>query len=128
MNDPTDWRNAFPFRAAIDASDALLQGWSELATIGGPEFNPRTREPRLTKRLKIYVENHVAHDRGLLGTWSAEDVVGKIDRQTGELIKEHRTDVAYGWNDASSQFKLVFEFKRLHRGKRDRNEYLAGRG
>ena len=123
-----DWRSAFPLQSAADATNALLQGWHELAALGGPEFNPRIHEPRLTKRLKIYVENHVAHERGLLGMWAAEDVIGDIDRQTGKLLEERRTDIVYGWNDASSKFELVFEFKRLRKGKTYRDRYLGDEG
>ena len=80
-----------------------------MAAVPRPGFNRRTREPRLTKRLKIYVENYVAHDRGLLGMWAAEDIIGDIDRETGELVEERRTDIVYGWNDAASKFELVFD-------------------
>ena len=128
MNAVPDWRSAFPLQTAVDASDALLQGWHDLAALAGPGFNSRTREPRLTKQLKIYVENYVAHDRGLLGMWAAEDIIGNIDPQTGELLEERRTDIVYGWNDTSSKFELVFEFKRLRKGKADRDQYLGEDG
>ena len=128
MDAVPDWRSAFPLQSAADASDALLQGWRDLAVLGGPGFNSRTREPRLTKRLKIYVENYVAHDRGLLGMWAAEDIIGEIDPQTGKLLEERRADIVYGWNTASSKFELVFEFKRLRKGKPDRDKYLGADG
>ena len=128
MDAVPDWRSAFPLQSAADACDALLQGWQELAALGSPEFNPRTQEPRLTKRLKIYVQNHVAHDRGLLGMWAAEDVIGDIDRRTAKLLKERRTDIVYGWNDTSRKFELVFEFKRLRKGKTYRDRYLGDEG
>ena len=128
MDVVSDWRSAFPLQAAVDATEALLQGWHDLATLAGPEFNRRTREPRLTKRLKIYVQNYVAHDRSLLGMWAAEDIIGNIDPQTGTLLEERRTDIVYGWNDASSSYELVFEFKRLRKGKPDRDQYLGEDG
>ena len=128
MDAAPDWRSAFPLQSAVDASEALLQGWHDLATVPRPGFNRRTREPRLTKRLKTYVENYVAHDRGLLGMWAAEDIIGDIDPETGELVEERRTDIVYGWNDAASKFELVFEFKRLRKGKSDRDEYLGEHG
>lgn len=128
MDAVPDWRSAFPLQTAIDASEALLQGWRDLATLDGPGFNRRTQEPRLTKRLKIYVENYVARERGLLGMWAAEDVIGDIDPKTGTLLEERRTDIVYGWNDPSSNFELVFEFKRLRKGKTDRDQYLGQDG
>ena len=128
MDAAPDWRSAFPLQTAVDASEALLHGWRELAHIAGPEFNRRTQEPRLTKRLKIYVENYVAHERGLLGKWAAEDIIGDINPQTGALIKERRTDIVYAWNDDSSSFELVFEFKRLRKGKAHRDKYLGEDG
>lgn len=123
-----DWRSAFPLQTAVDAADALLQGWRELAALGSPEFNRRTREPRLTKQLKIYVENYIAHDRGLLGMWAAEHIIGKINPKTGKLFEERRPDIVYGWNNASGKVELVFEFKRLRKGKTDRDKYLGADG
>ena len=41
-----------------------------------PDFNPKTKEDKLTKKLKVYVENYVARERGLLGMWAAENVIG----------------------------------------------------
>ena len=128
MDAVSDWRSAFPLQSAVDASDALLQGWRELAAGPGPGFNRRTHEPALTKKLKIHVENHIAYDRGLLGMWAAENIIGDIDPNSGELLEERRPDIVYGWNDASRKFELVFEFKRLRKGKRDRDQYLGEKG
>ena len=128
MAAPSNWRSAFPLQAAVEATEALMQGWRDLAALGGPDFNRRTREPLLTKRLKIYVQNYVAPERGLLGMWAAEDITGDIDPKTGALTHERRTDVVYGWNDASTSFELVFEFKRLRKGKPDRDKYLGADG
>ena len=128
MNAGPDWRSAFPPQSAIDASEALLQAWRDLAAVPRPSFNPGTKEPALTKQLKIYLENYVAHERGLLGMWAAEDIIGDIHPETGELIEERRTDIVYGWNNDSSGIKLVFEFKRLRKGKRYRNNYVGEDG
>lgn len=124
----TDWLSAFPLQPAIEAVEALRQGWSELSARPRPDFNPKTKEDALTKRLKVYVENHVARERGLLGMWAAEDIIGETDPITGEMIEERRTDIVYGWNNEVQAMKLVFEFKRLGRQKRHRDHYLRDQG
>ena len=121
------WRSAFPLQTARAASEALLEGWDDLASAPCGWFNAKTREPALTKRLKVYVQNHVARQRGLLGMWAAENVIGELDTTTGRF-KERRTDIVYGWNDDVRSFELVFEFKRLGRQKRHRDHYLGERG
>jgi hypothetical protein len=128
MMPPASWLSAFPIRPATEAAEALRQGWTELAARPLPSFNPETKEGALTKRLKIYVENHVARERGLLGMWAAEDVIGEIDPGTGVLIEERRTDIVYGWNDTTQDMKLVFEFKRLGHQKKHRDHYLREQG
>lgn len=128
VDPPSDWLAAFPIQSATEAVEALHQAWSELASEPRPEFNRKTKEPRLTKRLKVYLENHVARQRGLLGMWAAEDVIGEIHPATGQLVEERRTDIVYGWNDQQRELKLVFEFKRLGRQKRYRDHYLGDEG
>lgn len=128
MTSTGDWLSAFPLQPATEAVEALHQAWSELADRPRPGFNPTTKEDALTKRLKVYVENYTARQRGLLGMWSAEDIIGDIDVLTGELIQERRTDIVYGWNDDAQGIRLVFEFKRLGRQKKHRDHYLRERG
>ena len=128
MSSAGDWRAAFPIRPASEAVEALRHAWAELAARPLRDFNPRTKEDALTKKLKIYIENYVAPQRGLLGMWAAEDIIGEIDPSTGEMIDERRTDIAYGWNDQDQDMKLIFEFKRLGRQKRHRDHYLKDRG
>ena len=123
-----DWLSAFPLQPATEAVEALRQGWLELAERPRPGFNPKTKEDALTKSLKVYVENHVARQRGLLGMWAAEDIIGEIDPATGALIEERRTDIVYGWNSEVLAMKLVFEFKRLGRQKKHRDHYLREQG
>lgn len=125
---PMNWLAAFPIQPATEAVEALRQGWIELAQRPRPDFNPKTKESALTKRLKVYVENHVARERGLLGMWAAEDIIGDVDPVTGAMIEERRTDIVYGWNDAARSMKLVFEFKRLGRQKKHRDHYLQDQG
>ena len=128
MTAPVDWLAAFPIQPATEAVEALLQAWSEMSERPRPEFNRKTKEPALTKRLKIYVENHTARQRGVLGMWAAEDIIGEIDPVTGVLVEERRTDIVYGWNDEFRELKLVFEFKRLGKQKRHRDHYLREEG
>jgi len=125
---PPYWLAAFPIQPATEAVEALRQGWTELAQRPRPDFNPKTKEGALTKRLKIYVENHVARQRCLLGMWAAEDIIGDVDPATGAMVEERRTDIVYGWNDKTRSMKLVFEFKRLGRQKRHRDHYLKDQG
>lgn len=124
----SDWLAAFPIQPATEAVDALRDAWTKLAERRRTDFNPETKEAALTKGLKIYTENVTARERGLLGMWSAEDVIGVIDKETGKLTKERRTDIVYGWNDADQSMQLVFEFKRMGRQKRYRDHYLREQG
>ncbi|NIJ42080.1 hypothetical protein FHS78_002373 [Parvibaculum indicum] len=123
-----DWLTAFPIQPATEAVEALCQAWAELAERPRSDFNPKTNETALTKRLKVYIENYTARQRGLLGMWAAEDIIGDIDPATGEMLEERRTDIVYGWNDSSRDLKLVFEFKRLGKQKRHRDHYLREHG
>lgn len=125
---PTNWLTAFPIQPATEAVKALHQGWMDLAQRPRPDFNPKTKEGALTKRLKVYIENYVARERGLLGMWAAEDIIGSMDPTTGAMIEERRTDIVYGWNDADQSIKFVFEFKRLGRQKKHRDHYLEDQG
>jgi hypothetical protein len=86
------------------------------------------KEPALTKALKAYVEM-LARERGIFGLWAAESVHQEIlDVDTMRLSREKRTDILYGWNDASRKLELVFEFKKLGRQKRHRDHYLRDKG
>lgn len=128
MTSPADWLAAFPIQPATEAVEALLQAWTELSARPRLEFNRKTKEPALTKRLKIYIENYTARERGVLGMWAAEDIIGEIDPATGQLVKERRTDIVYGWNDEVQELKLVFEFKRVGKYKQHRDHYLRENG
>lgn len=128
MTSPADWLAAFPIQPATEAVETLLQAWTELSARPRPGFNRKTKEPALTKRLKIYIENYTARERGVLGMWAAEDIIGEIDPVTGQLVEERRTDIVYGWNDEVQELKLVFEFKRLGKYKKHRDHYLRENG
>lgn len=128
MTTNSDWLAAFPIQPATEAVEALRQAWSELAAQPRPNFNPKTKEAALTKRLKVYVENYTARQRGLLGMWAAEDIIGEVDPVTGAMVEERRTDIVYGWNNEVQDLKLVFEFKRLGKQKSHRDHYLRDQG
>ena len=128
MTSPADWLAAFPIQPATEAVEALLQAWTELSERPRPGFNRKTKEPALTKGLKIYIENYTARQRGVLGMWAAEDIIGEMDPATGVLVEERRTDIVYGWNDDIQELKLVFEFKRLGKQKYHRDHYLKEKG
>lgn len=123
-----DWLAAFPIQPASAAVGALEDAWRELARQPLPDFSPQSKEPALTKRLKMYVQAYTAPERGLLGMWATEDAFGIIERKTAKIIEERRTDIVYGWNDSSRDLKLVFEFKRIGRQKRHRDHYLGEKG
>ena len=123
-----DWLAAFPIQPATSAVEAICEAWQELTANRLPAFNEQTKEASLTKRLKIYTDDVVSRRRGLLGMWSAEDVIGVIDPVSGGLVEERRTDIVYGWNDTGTNLRLVFEFKRLSRQKRDREHYMFENG
>lgn len=128
MTVPSDWRSAFPLRSAADAVDALLDAWQRLVANPPPGFNRRTPEPRLTTHLKVFLADYVSREHGLLGMWAAEDVIGKLDPDTGELVERRSPDIAYGWNNETQAFRLVFEFKRVGKQKRHRDAYLGEQG
>jgi hypothetical protein len=130
MTSTAEWLPAFPIHPAKEAVEALREAWSRLAKTSRPNFNPnpKTKEPNLTKLLKMYVERITARERGLLGMWAAENVIGEIDPATGAVLEERRTDIVYGWNDADRSFELVFEFKRLSKQKKHRMHYLRENG
>jgi len=123
-----DWLSAFPIRPASEAVDALCESWRTLAEKPRPHFHPGMKEPQLTKALKTYVENVTARERGLLGMWAAEGVLHEIDKDSGKLTQERRTDIVYGWNDDKRSIELVFEFKKLGRLKSHRTHYLQENG
>lgn len=128
MTIPTNWLAAFPILPAREAVEALREGWTYLASRPRAGFNPETHEGPLTKRLKVYVELYAARERGVLGMWAAEDIIGDICPTTGSLVEERRTDIVYGWNDDVQDIKLVFEFKRLGKQKSHRDHYLLDQG
>lgn len=128
MSARTAWQAAFPTRPATEAVEAIVEGWTRLAAIENPHFNPKTHEDKLTKALKIHVERDIARRRGLLGGWTAENVIGTIDPATGKITEQRRTDISYHWNDTLRSMNLVFEFKRIGRGKGHRDHYLGPNG
>lgn len=125
-----DWLAAFPVRPASEAVDALCESWRFLASAYRPSFNPKCREPKLTRVLKGHVETVTARERGILGMWATEGVTNTVNYETGEIVSERRTDIVYGWNDDrdNASVKLVFEFKKVDRLARSRAAYLGEDG
>ena len=128
MDAGPEWLRAFPLQTAVAATEAFLQAWQECASQHHRYFNPNTNEPDLTNHLKFHLRDDVGPKRGVVGHWTAEDVIGRLDPSTGKLLeKKRRTDIAFAWNDTRA-FELVFEFKRLRKGKRSRDQYLGEQG
>lgn len=139
-------RQGYPQQTRTFDSKADAEAWAPSGIVrvsyaehptGKPEVNIKINDDVVIATLAelqrvglrtIYVENHVARQRGLLGMWAAEDIIGEVDPATGKMIEERRTDIVYGWNDAVQGMKLVFEFKRLGRQKKHRDHYLQGQG
>lgn len=128
MTTELDWLDAFPIRPATEAVEALCESWHFLTRVPRRGFHAGKREPELTRALKAHVERVTARNRGLLGMWAAEAVINEIDLETAELKQERRTDIAYGWNDATTEIQLVFEFKKVSRHGRSRQQYLGANG
>ena len=128
MTAELDWLQAFPIRPATEAVEALCESWHLLTKVRRPGFHAGKREPELTRALKAHVEHVTARNRGLLGMWAAEAVINEIDLETAELKQERRTDIVFGWNDATTCIQLVFEFKKVNRSARSRQQYLGENG
>jgi hypothetical protein len=112
----------FPRTAATQAVDALCVSWNRLADRYKPEFNHKTYEHRLTRRL-VFLLRSWSDDFGLMGHWGSEQEVGDINPDTGELIDPKRTDIQYQWNDSKRKLELVFEFKKLNSKPNSRSKY-----
>lgn len=106
----------------------MLRSWTLMSRLQRQSFGPGTREPKLTKQLKLHIETVTSQELGLIGSWSAENVVGRLDANSLELLEERRTDLTYHWNDATQSIQVVFEFKRMSQSGRHRAEYLGGDG
>lgn len=128
MNGTSGWLTAFPLQSATDAVDALLESWATLAANRKPGFHPKLHEPVLTKALKTHAELVTGRNRGLLGHWSAENVVMAMNLETAEVQEERRTDIVYSFNTDTQSIALVFEFKKMSRFKGDRDHYLGDNG
>lgn len=121
------WFGAFPVDTAAQAAAAICKSW-EFLTTKPLHFNPKMTEPRLTKAVKIHVEQVTARQAGLLGMWAAENVIGVIDETSGKVTDERRTDITYGWTNVQAGFQLVFEFKKLTRHAKSRASYVGPSG
>lgn len=118
------WIEAFPLVEADRAVAALMQAWREMAAVEKPKFNPRIHEPKLTRVVRSYVRQRVAPQLRLPGHWGTEGVENTVDFETGEIYEEGRTDITYLWNNETTKFVLVFEFKKLSAQADSRRAYL----
>src|SRR6185437_16153585 len=121
------WFDAFPRDTAAQAATAICKSWNFL--LSRPQnFHRGMKEPKLTKAIKIHVEQVTAREAGLLGMWAAENVIGMMDLKTGAVTDERRTDITYGWNDNGGSIQLVFEFKKLSKYAKSRIAYTGASG
>lgn len=125
MTAGTAWMSAFPMANAESAVGALLESWAQMACKHRPKFNPTMPEHKLTRVVRAHVRKHAAGKR-LLGYWGTEGVENDVDFETGEILGEGRTDVAYHWNDPEHSYTLIFEFKKLKADKTSRRFYIEG--
>lgn len=105
-----------------------MESWRVLAASRKPGFHPKLHEPVLTKAIKTHAELVTGRRRGLLGHWSAENVILEMDLETAEVQEERRTDIVYSFNTTTQSVALVFEFKKMSRFKGDRDHYLGDNG
>ncbi|HAO37982.1 MULTISPECIES: hypothetical protein [Hyphomonas] len=124
---PPDWISAFPRQPVEAAAATLQQAWQELVRRNAPGFQPKDREDRLTAKLKFHCDT-VARKRGLLGSWSAENKVGNLDVESGDIIWQKRTDISFHWNDDQQTMVFVFEFKKVSHTVTSRKAYLGDDG
>lgn len=122
------WLAAFPHAEAARAVDAVHFSWKYWATKPRKSFAVNIAEPKLTRAVRTYASDVLGRQMGLLGYWGAEGVENEIDYETGEVLKETRTDILYAWNDEQRSMRLVFEFKKLSHTKKSRDHYLGERG
>jgi|19_taG_2_1085344.scaffolds.fasta_scaffold00008_186 hypothetical protein len=124
---PPDWIAAFPRRPVEAAATVLYEAWEDLVRRNAPGFQPKDREDRLTAKLKFYCDA-LGPERGLLGSWSAENKVGVLDIESGEIIWQKRTDISFHWNDDDQTLVFVFEFKKVSHTSGSRKAYLGDDG
>ena len=122
MSDRDEWLALFPRTAATQAVDALCVAWNRLADRYKSEFNHKTYEHKLTRRL-VFLLRSWSDELGLMGHWGSEQEVGDIDPDTGQIINPKRTDIQYQWNDSERKLELVFEFKKLSSKSSSRSKY-----
>ena len=125
---PAAWATAFPLGTANDALEAVCDSWAILASRPRPNFHKKKREEHLTRVIKTHVEHVTAPKHGLIGMWAAENVINRVDFETGTILEERRTDIVYGWNDQTQGYQLVLEFKKLTSTAASRNHYLGDNG
>lgn len=124
MTAGTAWLNAFPLPEAESAVEALVRGWNAMAAIQRRAFHPKIPEPKLTRVVRWCIRTLIAPEMKMLGYWGTEGVENDVDPDSAEILGEGRTDIAYHWNNTTTQLSLVFEFKKLTATKGSREQYL----
>lgn len=126
MSQPA-WLDAFPLPNVQRAAAVVFDAWAELASVERTNFNKRSKEPHLTKVITDRAKS-LGRSRGIQGSWLPEVVLNVVDPLTGEITEERRTDILFAWNNEHMTIKVIFEFKRLKRGKASRDAYLGESG
>lgn len=123
-----DWLQAFPHSEARNAVNAVTTVWKRLAARRLERFGPKTHEPHLTRVLREQVQRVAAHEFGAIGMWGAEGYDDVVDPDTLAIVKSHRTDIQYSWNDSHKSYRLIFEFKRVDQLDSKRKIYCGEEG
>jgi len=124
---PPNWIAAFPRQSVDAAATVLHEAWEDLVRRNTPGFQPKNREDHLTLKLKLYCDA-LGPRRGLLGSWSAENKVGVLDIESGEIVWQKRTDISFHWNNNEQALVFVFEFKKVSHTSASRKAYLGDDG
>ena len=80
------WFDAFPLETAAQAATAICKSWKFL-TSRPLHFNGKMTEPRLTKAIKIHVEQATARGRGSSAHVDRRECHWVIVETTGEHVK-----------------------------------------
>jgi len=114
------WRDAFPFDEAEQVVGSIKTTWDYLIKQNFKGFQPRTHEPQLTIKLKLLLQS-LCSEYGLTGYFTAEEVSGHLNLDTGEIENSGRTDIKYISRRVEEEF--TFEFKKVTLKSDSRRKY-----